>query len=191
MAGEDAKNTTRNMATVAAGMSTGAAIMAVLAWLASARRAEAAPPGEIPELPEELVHLIIAIAASADAVDQNTRDIIDAIKALTLEGGIGWPPNADGTRSFAILCVLANTAYPAPDMEIPDGMALAIKAWPLNAVGSLIFVARTPAEATNVNSSWPLIPNESITYHVKNANRFHVSSNVAGSIAIFTAEQRS
>lgn len=182
------------MSTLAAGMSTAAAIAAVLAWLAAAKRAKAAPPGEIPEIPgipEELVRLIIAIAASIDAIDQNTLAIIDAIKGLTLEGGLGWPPNAEGTRSFAILCPAVGTPYQASDMIIPDGMALLIKASPLNAVGSLIFVAKTPAECTNPNSAWPLIPNESIPYFVKNANAFYVSTNIAGSIAIFTAEQRS
>jgi len=172
---------------VAAGMSTAAAIMAALAWLKSGK-AEAAPPGTIPE---ELMQLVIAIADSAQKVDENTLATVAAIQALMLEGGLGWPPNAKGTRSFSILCVAAATPYQASDMEIPDGMALAIKASPLNAVGSLIFVARTPAECTNPNSAWPLVFNEAITYYVKNANVIYVSTNIAGSIAIFTAEQRS
>ncbi|GAJ25123.1 unnamed protein product, partial [marine sediment metagenome] len=89
-----------------------------------------------------------------------------------------------------VLCPAVATAYQVPDMEIPDGMSLAIKSSPVNALGSLIFVARTPAECTNPNSAWPLIQNESITYQVKNAGAFFVSTNIAGSITIFTAEQR-
>jgi len=70
-------------------------------------------------------------------------------------------------------------------------MLLVIKAWPFNAVGSVIFVATTAAECTNPNSSYPLIPNEPIAYAVENASVFFVSSNIAGSIAIFSAEKRS
>jgi len=171
---------------VAAGMSTAAAIMAALAWLKSGK-AEAAPPGAIPE---ELMNLVIAIANSAQKVDENTLATIAAIQALMLEGGLGWPPNAEGTRSFAVLCPAVATPYQAPDMEIPDGMSLVIKNSPLNAVAALIFVARTPAECTNPNSAWPLVWNEAIIYYVKNTSAFYVSTTIPGSIAVFTAEQR-
>jgi len=170
-------------------VSVGAAITAALALLQ--KRAQAAPPEGVVQLPQELWNLIIAIANSADSIDTDLNSVIDAINSLTLAGGLGWPPNAEGTRSFAVLCVAAATPYQASDMEIPDGMSLAIKSSPLNAALSLIFVARTPAECTNPNSAWPLIPNEAITYQVKNAKAIYVSTNVAGSIAIFTAEQRS
>ena len=167
-------------------VSVGAAIAAAFAL---GKKVQAAPPGAPIQLPQELWNLIIAIASSVDSVDTDLDEVISAIKSLALAGGRGWPPNADGTRSFSILCVAAATPYEANDMEIPDGMSLAIKASPLNAVGALIFVARTPAECTNPNSAWPLIPNEAITYQVKNAKAFYVSTNVPGSIAIFTAEQ--
>jgi len=176
---------------VAIGVSAAAAITAAIAL---SKKAKAAPPG-IPEeaiqLPQELWNLIIAIANSIDRVDTDLDSVIDAIKSLSLEGGLGWPPNAEGTRSFAVLCVAAATPYQASDMEIPDGMALLIKSSPFNAIASVIFVARTPAECTNPNSAWPLALNESVPYFVKNANAFFVSTNVPGSIAVFTAEQRS
>lgn len=172
-------------------VSTAAAIAAGLAWLKSGKAAQAAP-GEL-QIPEELMQLLIAIAGDVERIDKTTlQSILDAIKAISLNIQVqGWPPNAEGSRSFAVLCVAVATAYPASDMVIPDGMSLAIKASPLNAVGSLIFVARTPAECLNPNSAWPLIPNESITYQVKNADAYQVSTNIAGSIAVFTAEQRS
>ena len=169
---------------LAAGMSTTAAIMAALAYLKSGK-AEAAEG-----IPTELMELVIAIASSADNVDENTLAIIAAIANLKV-GGIGWPANTDGTRTFSIQCAAVATPYQVSDMEIPDGMALAIKSSPANALASVILVARTPAECLNPNSSWPLILNESMTYKVKNANAFYVSANVPGSIAIFSAEQRS
>lgn len=184
--------------TMAAGITTAAAIAAALGWLAAIKikKAEAAPPDEVPEIPEipgipeELVALIIAIAASADAVDTNTAATIDAIKALALEGGLGWPPNAPGIRSFAKVCIAAAQFYQGDDMAVPDGMNLLIKSFPTNAVGSLIRVASTPADCTNPNSSWPLIPNEPVAYAVKNANEIYISSNIAGSIAIFSCERK-
>jgi len=174
----------------AAVMSTAAAIAAALAWLRSGK-AEAAPG--VPQIPEELMQLVVAIATDVNHIDKTTlQNILGAIARISLNIQVqGWPPNAEGTRSFAILCAAAATPYRAFDMEIPDGMSLGIKASPLNAVGSLIYVAKTPAECINPNSAWPLILNESITYQVKNANAFHVSTNIAGSIAIFTVEQRS
>ena len=180
-------------------VSIGAAVTAAFALLQ--KRVKAAPlePSQIVGLDEATMNLLIAIAQASGNIDSNTFDalaklqeIIDKIGAGVpgVPVGQGWPPNAEGTHSFAIACVAAFTPYQASDMEIPDGMALAIKAWPLNGVGSLIFVARTPAESTNPNSAWPLIPNEAITYLVKNANAFYISTNIAGSIAVFTAEQK-
>lgn len=164
---------------VAVGISTSAAIMAAFALARKVKAAE----GGIVELPQELWDLIIAIAGSLE-------NLYTAIRELQLNVQ-GWPPNAQGTRSFSIVCVAANTAYHAADMVIPSGMLLMIKAWPFNAVGSLVFVATSSAECVNLNSSWPLLRNEPVAYAVENANAFFVSSNVAGSIVIFSVERRS
>ena len=173
-------------------VSVGAAIAAAFALMQ--KRAEAAP-AQIVGLDEATMNLLIAIAQASGNIDSNTLAALAKLQAIIDKIGVGvgrgWPPNAEGARTFAVLCPAVATPYQVPDMEIPDGMSLAMKASPLNAVGSYTFVARTPAECTNPNSAWPLVPNESITYQVKNANAFYVSTNVAGSIAIFTAEQRS
>jgi hypothetical protein len=176
-------------------VSIGAAIAA--AYALTQKRAQAAEPSQIVSLDEATMNLLIAIAQASGDIDSTTLDALDKLQEILdkigagAPGGQGWPPNAEGIRSFAVLCPAAATAYPVPDMEIPDGMALAIKNSPLNAAAALIFVARTPAECTNPNSSWPLVWNEAITYLVKNANAFYVSTNIAGSLAVFTAEQRS
>ena len=180
-------------------VSVGAAIAAAFALLQKRARAAPLEPSQVVSLDEATMNLLIAIAQASGDIDSNTEDALAKLQEIIDKIGVGapgvpgvqgWPPNAEGTRSFAILCAAAATPYQASDMEIPDGMSLAIKAWPLNAAASLIFVARTPAECTNPNSAWPLIPNEAITYLVKNAKAFYVSTNIAGSIAIFTAEQR-
>lgn len=174
------------MITVAAGMSTAAAIAAGLALLAAMKRAEAAPPGEVPEIPQELVQLIIAIAASADAVDDNTRAIIAAIKALSFEGALGWPPNVNSGTALRI--AIATTGTRMPYIAVPSGMALVIKAWPLNP--GWLQVGFSLAECTNVNQSYPLLPNESVGYFIQNADEVYIAATVAGCFACLTVEQR-
>ncbi len=182
-----------------AAMAVSVSTAIAVAFALLAKRAQAAPiePGQVVSLDEATMNLLIAIAQASGDIDSNTEDaltklqeIIDKIGAPGAPGGQGWPPNASGTRTFAVACPAAAIAYPVPDMEIPDGMALLIKNSPLNAAAALIFVARTPAECTNPNSAWPLVWNEAIPYFVKNANAFYVSTTIPGSIAVFTAEQR-
>jgi hypothetical protein len=171
---------------VTLGMSTAAAITSVLALLKN--NAQAAQDGTIPD---EMLQLLVAMAQTNDAIYQSLTGIKDSIDNLSLTGGQGWPPNANSARSTTVLCVAANTAYQCPDLIVPDGMSLAIKSSPANAVGSIVYVARTPAECTNPNSAWPLALNEAITYQITNAKLLWVSSPIAGSIAVITAEQRS
>lgn len=165
---------------VAAGMSTAAAIMAALAWLKSGK---AAPPGVIPE---ELMQLVIAIAASADDVDQNTLAIIAAIKALALEGALGWPPNTDAITSLRVAIPVAGIQLPF--IAVPSGMSLVIKAWSLNP--GWLQVGATQAECMNVNQSFPLLPNEVVGYQVENADRIYIAATAAGCFACLTVEQR-
>jgi hypothetical protein len=176
----------KSAAKMAAGMSTAAAIAAALAWLSS-RKAAAAPGGEI-TLPPEFVQLITAIAASSDSIDGNLLKVITELAKLAINVQ-GFPANAQGIRSFSKLCAIANQAYQGDDMMAPEGMSLVIKSYPINAVGSLVRVASSLSDATNPNSSWPLIPNEAVAYQVQNANQMYVSATVAGSLVVFSVER--
>lgn len=169
---------------VAAGMSTAAAIMAALAWLKSGK-AEAAPPGAIPE---ELMNLVIAIANSAQKVDENTLATVAAIQALMLEGGLGWPPNADRITTLRVGCAIVNTPYQLPSIVVPDDMQLLLLAWPLNP--GWVFVGPSAAECTNINQSYPLPPGGTVAYRIKNADTLFVSANAVPAWLIATAEQR-
>jgi hypothetical protein len=172
-------------AKAAAGMSTLAAIAAAAAWINSRK---AAPPGGEIILPAEFIQLIVAIAASSDSIDNNLLKVINELTHLAINVQ-GFPPNASGIRSFAKLCAVANQAYQGDDMTVPEGMSLLIKSYPTNAAASIIRVASSPADATNPNSSWPLLPNEAVGYQVKNANQIYVSATIANSIVIFSAER--
>lgn len=161
-------------------ISVGAAITAVLAYLKAKK-------GEL-VIPEEIIALIIAIAGSTDKIDIGIQQVIQELATLAIDVQ-GWPQNVKYIRTFTIVCAVAGTPYQASEMEIPSGMNLVIKAHPFNAVGSLVQVAATAAECLNANSSYPLVPNEPIAYALQNSNEIYVSSNIAGSIAIFSAEQ--
>lgn len=169
---------------VAAGMSTAAAIMAALAWLKSGK-AEAAPPGAIPE---ELMNLVIAIANSAEKIDENTLAIVAAIQALMLEGGLGWPPNAERITAIRTACTVVIKPYQLPSITVPDDMQLLLLAWPLNP--GWVFVGASAAECTNINQSYPLPPGATVAYRIKNADTIWVSANAVPAWLIATAEQR-
>ena len=173
-------------AKVAVGMSTVAIIGLALA--ASKKPAAAAPGGQL-TLPPEFVQLIAAILATSDSIDDNLLTAIDEIAKIAINVQ-GFPPNALGIRTFAKLCAVANQAYQGDDMAIPEGMDLIIKSYPTNPVGSLVRVASSQSDATNINSSWPLVPNEGVAYQVKNANEIYVSASVAGCLVIFSAERK-
>lgn len=163
------------------------AIAIALAWINSRKVGAAPPPGEL-VLPDEFVQLIIAIAASVDATSTGIQEMIQELAKLAINVQ-GFPANARGTRSFSILCAVANQAYRGNDMIVPEGMSLIIKSYPTNAVLSLIRVASSQSDATNINSSWPLMPNEAVGYQVQNADQMYVSATAAGSLVIFSVEK--
>jgi hypothetical protein len=72
-------------------------------------------------------------------------------------------------------------------MTIPDNFALLIKAWPTNPVASLIYVGYLAN--FDIDTVYPLIPNEPIRYNIKSADVLYVSTNLAGSRLVMTVEQ--
>jgi len=172
-----------NDAKAAAGFS---AVAAIAAALALAKKVQA-PGGEL-VIPKEFWDLIIAIAASGGTIDNSIQEVIQKLTKLSINVQ-GWPPNVRRIRTFAIVCAVVGQTYQGGQMTIPSGMSLLIKASPLNGVGSLIYVAPTAADSTNPNSSYPLVPNEPVSYAIQDADQIYVSTNIAGSTAIFSAEQ--
>ena len=173
MAKDDSKE-----AKVVATMGIGAAIVGLLHWLRA--RTQATPGQEL--IPAELAKLLAAMAAAIDRIDRNI-----AALAINVQG---WPPNAKYIHSFTQVCALANTPYQAAAMVVPDGMQLVVKASPFNGAASVIQVATSAAECLNAGSSYPLVPNEPIAFQVENSEAIFISTNVAGSQAIFVAEER-
>ena len=159
---------------------------AIAAAVALTKKVQAAG-GEL-VIPKEFWDLIIALASSAGTIDNSIQKVIQELAKLTINVQ-GFPANARGTRSFSIVCTVANQAYQGNDMIVPEGMSLLIKSYPTNAVGSLIRVASALSDATNPNSSWPLMPNEAVGYQVQNANQMYVSGTAIGLLVIFSVEK--
>lgn len=176
----------KSSAKAALGISTVAIIAAAIA--ASRKPVAGAPPGGQITLPPEFVQLVAAILASSDSIDSDLLKAIDAIGKLSINVQ-GFPPNARGIRSFAKVCAIVGQAYEGDDMTIPEGMDLIIKSYPLNPAASIVQVASSPSDATNPNSSWPLMPNEAVAFQVQNANQIYVSATIANCIVIFSAER--
>lgn len=138
------------------------------------------------EFPPEIVPLLQAIVAGMGIIVDDLSSLKDAIAAIS--PGSVWGENADYVSTVRIQCVAANQTYPVPSMIVPDGFDILVKAWPTNAIGSLIFVITNPAP--NQNACYPLIPNESIRLKIKDSGKIYLFSNVAGSQATVSVEQR-
>lgn len=170
-----------------AGVALAISIPAAIAAAVALTKKVQAAGGEL-VIPKEFWDLIIALASSAGTIDNSIQKVIQELAKLTINVQ-GFPANARGTRSFSIVCTVANQAYQGNDMIVPEGMSLLIKSYPTNAVGSLVRVASALSDATNINSSWPLMPNEAVGYQVQNANEMYVSGTAVGLLVIFSVEK--
>lgn len=140
--------------------------------------------------PPEFLELLQAIASDEEATIEQLNDILTAIANIPGGGSSqGWPPNADYVTTVLIQCAVINTAYQVPSMIVPDNFEVLIKAYPANNPASLIFVVTNPAP--NINNAHPLVPNEPVSYKIKDTGKIYLFTNIAGSQATVSVEQRS
>jgi hypothetical protein len=166
-------------------MSTTSAIAVLMSFLT--KRAEAS--SDIVSLDDATLRLLAAMAVSIDNIDNDAdllADILSAIQNLSISGA-GIAPNNRTIYNSTVVGVVAVKAYQFPDLVIPEQRALVIKGYPLN--GGLSYIGRSAAECTNWQQAWPLRPNESIAYNIKNAKELWVSFQVANESVVFTVEQ--
>lgn len=113
----------------------------------------------------------------------------DALKAWW-EGvfaRFGYPDNATGIQVVIVTIRVVNQAINLPNMPIPRGYGLVIKARFTNA--GLIRVAPNQTAAPQATQSYTLQANEFITYRVKNPqNNIWISGNAAGDVVELTSE---
>jgi hypothetical protein len=178
---------------LAAGGSAVAATAAIIAAIEAGKRV--APAGGQLVIPSAVLDAIAtilqyqgAILQDQDAISAAMQQILAALAnpSITVKG---WPSNTPRVRIITVNCILANTAYQADTILVPDGMGLVIRSHPNNAAGSLIYVATNQAEAVIPAASYPLQPSELVVYNIQDAKAIWVSSTVPGSIVVLTAEQ--
>ena len=180
----------RNAGKAAIVVSSGAAIAAAAAWLSS-RKAAAKENGEV-TIPAELMELIIAIAQSVDNVDQDMDTLISALTGQDVNIQVqGYVSNTETITANIVQCPVANTAVQLPYIPVPDDMQLFIKAiGPFGPNPGWIRIAGSAGECVNATQSFPLLPNETVGYRVKNAEALFISATVANCFVAITVEQR-
>lgn len=155
-------------------------VAAIAALAAASKKAGASSSFTLP--PEVLDAL--------GTIIQQQNDIIDSLQGIGLNGITvqGWADNADYVYTGRTQFVAPGVAVQLPLQEIPSDFSINIKAYPTNGALTLIYVATSLADATNPNSAWPLMPNESVSYRLKKTDQLYVASNAAGTSVIWTVE---
>jgi len=137
-------------------------------------------------IPDEVIQLLMAMAATSEDTKEAVQEILAKVEMGDGGVGQGWPANANTITALRVLIDVNGTQLPS--VFIPSGMSLAIKAWALNP--GWLQVGATVAECFNVNQSFPLLPNEVVTYQVENADQIYIAATAAGCFACLTVEQK-
>lgn len=158
---------------------------AIAAAIALARSAQAA--ADTLTLDPAIKELLFAIAEAQTGVLSGVEQLIALLEQLQLTGTFqGWPPNANSGSSLRVAIAITGTQLPY--IAVPSGMSLVIKAWALNP--GWLQVGFSLAECTNINQSFPLLPNELVGYQIQNADEVYVAGTLPGCFACLTVEQR-
>ena len=181
-----------------------AAIVAAIegAVLLTRKTAQAAPITVV-SLAKEAMDLLIAMAQGIGAIVEKL-DLLDVIigkldEAITAikgiapgGGGAGFPLNTETFVAQFLGCAVAQPqSYPLPNLDIPDGFEIELLARnPNGANTGIIYVSSTQPGAGGNTQAWPLLPNATIRYGVKNANCIFIGATVARDGVYFTVEQR-
>lgn len=96
-------------------------------------------------------------------------------------------PNAPKWVTGRVRVIVAGRGEQMPHIYIPDGFKLALLASPTNA--GLIYIAPSRAEATNLDTASPLLPNQPASVQVQNAAFVCYSGTVAGDYLHYMVEQ--
>lgn len=168
-----------------AGYVVGAGGVIAAIWALSQRQKE---PTAVVTLDADTLKLLATMASNIGSIDDDTSAILAALGVDPDIPAPGVVPNANGITATRVLIAAPGIAYRFPSIMVPDDMHLVIKAWPTNA--GIIYVGGAAHEAINVNQSYPLLPNDLVSYRVDNAERIWVSGDTAGDFVVCTAEQR-
>jgi hypothetical protein len=146
--------------------------------------------GQGGNFPPELMALLAAMATNLDTVTADIETINRWLAAYQSSGGQGYPPNASQVNIYSINLLVANTAVQLQDMDIPDDFYLVVKSAPGNPGAGLIYIGNSAANAQNVLSSYPLVPNEFRAFRINQAKTLWVSATIVPAIVVVSAEQK-
>lgn len=147
------------------------------------RKAAGSTPPPPPSGEDPALALLRQIIAGIQASNVKLDDLKKSVDLIA-----GFYRNSATIQIAGDVCPAINQPYNLPDMQVPDGMELMVMAWPLNAVGSLIYVSYSASGATNINQGWPLVPGAVYPMRVQNAKEVYVATNVPTSRWVMTAE---
>lgn len=148
-----------------------------------------APALAASEFPPEVLDLLRAMGATMLDTQAQLSEILAALRQMSLNVQ-GYPPNADFALSGRVSLTVALTPDRLPQILIPEGFQILVKSWPFNPAAGLILTSKSSGEAKNLDAAWPLIPNESIPYAIKNAQEIWVAATVVPAWVNWTVEQR-
>jgi hypothetical protein len=147
-------------------------------------------------IPSSLMDLLSAWAQSTDDINSAVAQILAALPNLGGGGGTipvtvqGYPANADQVDSGQMTVSITLPAS-LPNLLIPDDFAIVVKAFASNPAGSYILCAGSKSGASGLATAYPLSPNDSISYRVKNASSIWVMATAGPAWVNWTVEQRS
>jgi hypothetical protein len=160
----------------------GAAIAAAYAWSKQHQPADA-----IVRLDQTTIDLFIAMAQGIENINQTLGSGESGEPgAVTMQG---YPKNVDDIEINRIQIGALNTAYQLPDIQVPNGFNLVIKAWGNNA--GIIYIGKSAPDVLNINQVFPLWPNDFIGEAVTNAKMFYISGTaVTDSVSLFVGHRK-
>ena len=162
-------------AKVAAFTGTAAAVFALI----NSRKASASASYEFPP---EVIEILGMIAQGMDITVSQLEQIIEAIGGISTGGGPiqvqGYPNNVPGIIVARVQITALGLGIQMPDIPVPNGFTVLCKGAPTN-VG-VVYTGGSQNEAVNIETAWPLLPQENIRYAVTNINQIYAGGIAAG-----------
>ncbi len=162
---------------------SGAAILAAIALVR--KGASPAQASQELNLDEPTTELLVAIAQGVISIETAIASLGDTGGGI---GGPGWPPNAEHVMATRIAITALNKGHQLPSIAIPDDFQILLRGWWAN--GGIIYVGGSESESVNINTTWPLLPNDIVGYRIQNANTIWISGTTVTDSLVLTVEQR-
>ncbi len=164
---------------------------AILLGLLASRKVSAAPPegSTLVTLDDPAMQALVAILAREENINIDLGSATEILQAVNgnldllnanISALLGLPTlaqNPTNAVAWRTICPAILTAVQLPSKLVPRDTQVAIKALPTN--GGVIYVATNAANATNPNSSYPLIANEAIMLKIRDTSLIWIAAATA------------